>query len=296
MVAVFAFGGVASAQADGLSYKAAKSLAKRLAEKQVRGRNVVSYHLLDAKRINARRIRFAYDDRSVDNVFCVAQLIVQQRVGSRVTTNSARFRGQRCRGIPSEVLKFEAITRQAQRDLRANTAATVSALRAVQRSAKRCRSVTVPKAVRSRAAALFDVATVNALAGPNDAILAGFVGSLRQAEVSDPTLRAGADAWADYFVTLRALPQVTDPCAALRTWARAGYRSGSAPIDFAAFRALDRRATRDSRVIVRAADLMAARGAFPNAVLGFTPTGLLRQLGAKAGITGGTKGKLVLGS
>jgi hypothetical protein len=296
MVAVFAFGGVASAQADGLSYKAAKSLAKRLAEKQIRGRNVISYHLLDAKRINARRFRFAYDDRTADHVFCVAQLIVQQRVGSRVTTTSARFRGQRCRGIPAEVLKFETITRQAQRDLRGNTAATVRALRAVERSANRCRSVTVPKAVRARAAMLFDVATVDALAAPNDEILAAFVGALRLADVSDPTLHAGADAWADYFVTLRALPQITDPCAALQGWAEAGYTAASEPIDFAAFRALDRRATLDSRVIVRAANLMAARGAFPNAALGFTPTGLLRQLGAKAGITGGTKGKLVLGS
>jgi hypothetical protein len=34
---------------------------------------------------------------------------------------------------------------------------------------------------------------------------------------------------------------------------------------------------------------MAARGAFPNAAVGFTTDGMLLQLAARAGITGGQK-------
>jgi hypothetical protein len=150
--------------------------------------------------------------------------------------------------------------------------------------------------VRTRAQTLFDIATINALEGPNDPIVAGFVANLQAAQVSDPTLAAAAVAWSDYLVTIRALPELTDPCATLKAWAKAGYAASAAPIDFAAFRANDRRATVDAQAIVNAADLMAARGAFPNAALGFTPTGLLRQLEARPGITGGSKGKLLLGS
>jgi hypothetical protein len=96
---------------------------------------------------------------------------------------------------------------------------------------------------------------------------------------------------------VRALPDVADPCTALKRWAKAGYAADSAPIDFAAYRALDRRAGVDQRVIARAAKTMAAAGAFPNAAVGFTPDGLLLQLAAKSGITGGQKqvAKLVLG-
>jgi hypothetical protein len=96
---------------------------------------------------------------------------------------------------------------------------------------------------------------------------------------------------------VRALPDVADPCAALKSWKRAGFTADSAPIDFAAYRSLDRRAARDIRAIERAASLMLRRGAFPNAAIGFTPDGLLLQLAAKAGITGGSQKakKAVLG-
>ena len=76
LVASFAVGGVATAQAKGLSYRTAKGLAKRLAEKQVRGRHIVSFHLERLRRASATRIVFAYDDRTTDNVFCTSVIVV----------------------------------------------------------------------------------------------------------------------------------------------------------------------------------------------------------------------------
>jgi hypothetical protein len=111
---------------------------------------------------------------------------------------------------------------------------------------------------------------------------------------TDATLANGALAWADYVATVRALPQVDDPCAALKRWERTGYAVDQTPIDFGTYRQLNRRAASDRRAINRAAALMAAAGAFPNAVIGFTPDGLLLQLGAQAGVTGGAQ-KLILG-
>jgi hypothetical protein len=293
-----AFSGVAQAQTKLLPYKTAKVLAKRLAEKQVRGRDVISFHLGKARRVAANQIVFPYDDRTRGNVFCVARIVVSSTTEGRFTNYRARFRGSRCAGIPSEVREFEAITRRAQRDLRANTAATVDAVEAVGRSARRCRSVRVPRSARRDAQALFDIALVEALERPNDTAVGNFVAALVAVDADNATLAAGANGWADYLATIRALPSVTSPCAALRTWADNGFSAATEPIDFAAYRALDRRAAADRRAINRAAQFMASRGAFPNAALGFTPDGLLLQLGAEAGITGGQQkasAKAVLG-
>jgi hypothetical protein len=295
--AAFAFGGVATADAKVLAYKDAKALAKRLAEKQLRGRNVISYHLQRASRLSATKLSFPYDDRTRDHVFCTARIVVTSVTGSKKTTIRARFTRVSCAGIPTEVRTFEAITRRAQRELRANTAATVDAIDAVGRSSRRCRNVTVPRSRQDEAEALFDIALVEALERPNDAAIGSFVAALVDARASNPTLAAGADAWADYLATVRSLPEIDDPCALLKDWKSAGFAAADAPIDFAAYRALDRRAGRDTRVIERAASLMLRRGAFPNAAIGFTPDGLLLQEGARVGVTGGQekRAKLVLG-
>jgi hypothetical protein len=288
-IASFAAAGAATAQARPLSDRTARELAKQLAAKQVRGRDVISYHLAKPKRVSATQVVFPYDDRTSGDVFCTARLIVSSVTRGRTTTVSARFAGQRCAGIPTGVRKFEALTRGAQRDLRANTAATLDALAAVKSSSKRCRSLQVPRSKVGDGRALFDVALVEALERPNDAALGTFVDGLQNAHVANATLAAGADGWSDYLTVVRSLPTVGDPCGALKAWKRAGFTASSAPIDFAAYRSLARRADADQRAILRAARLMAARGAFPNAAVGFTTDGMLQQLAVRAGITGGQK-------
>lgn len=263
VAAMLAFGGVASAQAKGLSYKTAKALATRLAEKQLHSRDVVSFHLLKARRVSRTRIVFPYDDRTASNGFCTAVVIIDKKRTGKRTTISARFAGQQCRGIPAEALRFEAITRVAQRSLRTNTNATVDALAAVNRSAKRCRAVKVPKSAARNAQALFVIALVEALERPNDDLVGLFSASLLQADVSNTTLRSGALAWADYVVTIRSLPDVADPCAALKQWKADGFASSAAPIDFAAYRVLDKRAGVDRKAINAAAELMVATGCSP---------------------------------
>jgi hypothetical protein len=281
--------GAGTAQARVLSYPTARALAKELAQKQVRGRDVVSFHLLAPRRVNANRIVFLYDDRTKDNVFCTARLIVSSVTRGRTTNISARFAGQRCAAIPAGVLKFEALTRRAQRDVRANTADTLDALAVVNRSTKRCRSLKVPRSRARDAKALFDIALVEALERPNDAALGNFASGLLNANVSNARLAAGANAWFDFLDAARTLPTVDDPCALLKEWKGNGFAAASAPIDFPTYRSLSRRAAADQRTIVRAARVMAASGAFPSAAVGFTTQGMLEQLAVRAGITGGQK-------
>src|SRR5690242_3198485 len=106
--ATFALAGTATADARVLSHRTAKELAKELALKQVHGRDVVTFHLSKARRLSPTRFVFLYDDRTRDHVFCTARIIVSSVTRGRTTTVSARFAGQRCNGIPSDVLKFEA--------------------------------------------------------------------------------------------------------------------------------------------------------------------------------------------
>lgn len=286
---LLALGGVASAEAKPLSSRTAKVLAKRLAQRQVQGRDVVSWHLIDPRRSGPNRIIFQYDDRTTANVYCTARLIVSSSTRGRITTTRARFAGQRCAGIPSEVLEFESLTRHAQRELRANTAETVDRLDAVRRAARRCRTVRVPQSKRDEAQLLFDFATAEALEQPNDAAIGSFVAGLVDADASNPILADAAAGWADYLSLLRALPQIDDPCAMLRGWARGGFTASTAPIDFAEARRIDRRSEVADRAIEKAALFMAERGVFPNAVIGFTPGGLLSQESVRAGITGGAR-------
>ena len=64
LVAMLAFCATAGAQSDGrLTFKQAKRLAVRLAEKQVDRRDLVSYHLVRARRLGRNGMAFAYDDR-----------------------------------------------------------------------------------------------------------------------------------------------------------------------------------------------------------------------------------------
>src|SRR3954454_4343797 len=115
--ATFASVGAAAAEARVLSFNTAKALAKQLAEKQVHGPDVISFHPLQQKRVTATRFVFLDDDRTKDNVFCTARVIVSAVTRGRTTSISARFAGQRRAGIPRAVLKFEALTRRAQRNL-----------------------------------------------------------------------------------------------------------------------------------------------------------------------------------
>lgn len=280
--------GAATAEAKGLSMRTATDLARQLAKKQVSGRHVVSYHLRKGRRVSAARIRFGYDDRSKEEVFCTAVVIVEQTVRGHTTTLTARFGEQRCNGIPREVLEFEAITRRAQRAARKHTAATARAIIRAGEAAHRCRKVRVPRARQGDAAALFDLALVEAVERPSDAVVADFAAKLLDVNATDRTLAAGALGWADWVATVRSLPQVADPCAELKRWARDGYALAKAPIDFAAYRRLERRAAADVAAIDRAAALMARKGAFRNVVAGFTPEGLLLQLVARSGGTSTT--------
>jgi hypothetical protein len=293
LCAMLALAGTAGAQSSRLSYATAKKLAVQLAERQVANRDVVSYHLRGAERLNRRTIVFAYDDRTENDVFCTASLIVRQRVDGSVTRIAARFRGQRCAKIPADALAIEAATRETVRDLRSTAGETDASLRRLIRSVRRCRNLEVPRPRRAVVAAILDIATVQALEVPNDSALGDFVTDLGEIETSNTVLQRGIAGWADWVAVIRSLPSIPDPCATLQRWAQAGWSASETPIDMAAYRSANRRASADERAISRAARHLARVGVFPRAVLQFTPEGMLLRLAPDLPATGG-RGKVVV--
>ena len=284
LVAVLAFAGTAAAQSDPLRYRTAKKLATELAKKQVSGRDVVSYHVNDAERLNRNAIAFAYDDRTANDVFCTAVLIVRQREINddgdvRIT---ARFRGQDCEKVPDDALAVEAATASAVRAMRGTEDETIASLRRVTRSLRRCEDVDFPRNRQDHVAAIIDIAVVQALVGPNDTILGDFVASLDAIDTPNPMLERGIAGWADWLAVVRSLPAIPDPCATLQRWEQADWAASEAPIDLAAYRAVDRRADADSRAVDRAAVHLAEVGVFRRIAAAFTIDGLVFRV-AEAG-------------
>jgi hypothetical protein len=294
LIAALGITGSASARSKALRVPTASKLAKKLAAKQVRGRDIVSFHITSPRRHGRNRVTFRYDDRSTANVFCTSRIVVTRTVGKRKTVIRARFSGSRCNGIPSDVLQVEAVTRNTVRALRGTTQATAESLSSLERSVKRCRNLDVPRARRAAVAAILDVALVEALEGPNDAALGDFVTALGQIETGNATLAAGIAGWADYLAAIRSLPAFPDPCATLQSWAQAGWAADQSPIDMTAYRAIDRRTSNDQAAIDKTAAYLARTGVFPRTVEQFSPEGLLLRLAPEfPGITGG-KAKLTL--
>jgi len=294
LVAMLAFAGTANAQsAERLTYKTAKRLAVALGEKQVRGRDIVSYHLRDPERLGRNQIAFDYDDRAEDNVYCTATVVVTRRVTTDRTRFRAVFRGQECAGVPADALAIEAATRATVRALRDTADETVASLRRVTRSIRRCEDLNVPRSRREAVSAVLDIAIIQALEGPNDAAIGDFVAALDQVDTTNAVLQRGIAGWADYLAVIRGLPSIPDPCATLQRWAQADWAESEAPFDLDEYRVLDRRAGLDERAINRAARYLSSVGVFPRAVVQFTPDGLLLRLAPSLPASGG-QGKIAL--
>lgn len=269
-----AFACCAPASAAVLPVSTAKRLAKRLAAKQVQARQIVSFHILEPKRVSTREITFGYDDRSAANVYCTALIVVKApRSG---TTARAAFTKSTCRGIPAAALAFEAATRTAVRDVGLQAGAVRSALRALERSSAACRRLRIPSNRRASVALLSAAAEATATFGPIEPQLQAFVDAIGAARTTDGVLAAGATGWADLLGVFRSLPRFQPSlCSAVRGWAGNHWAANAAPANLTQLRALESRSLRDERAITRAGAHLAGLGVFPRTAVAFSPSGLI---------------------
>jgi hypothetical protein len=261
----------APASASVLPVKTAKQLAKRLAAKQVQTRQIVSLHILGGKRVNDREVRFGYDDRSAQNVYCTALIVVKL---SHVA--KAAFEKTVCRGIPDAALAYEAATRTALRDVASQAGSVRSALRGLERSSAPCKRLHVPANRRVSVALLSAAAEAQATFGPIEPQLQTFASSIGSVRTPDAVLVSGAAGWADLLEVLRSLPGLQPSlCGAVKHWAAAQWATSAAPADLTLLRSLNVRSLRDERAIDRAGTHLASLGVFPRTAVAFSPSGLI---------------------
>jgi hypothetical protein len=282
VVATFACCGTASAAV--LPLKTAKQVAKRLAAKQVATRQIVSVHIGTGHRVNAAEIKFAYGDRSVQNIFCTSLIVVKLR-SNGVVKGAFDTRANVCRGITSDALAYEAATRSAVLSVGSQAPAVLKSVKSLKLSSLPCRHLHVPANRRAQVALFRASATSTAVYGPIDSQLQQFVNSLGVVRTSDGVLVAGAAAWGDLLEVYRALPAFPPSlCGAILRWQAAHWAAAAAPANYSVLKALDARARRDMKAIARAGAHLANLGVFPRTAVAFTPSGLVAlAVGTKTG-------------
>ena len=268
-----------SASAQTLSFDRATRLAKRLAMRQVGSRDIVAYHISRPRRVSRRTVLFLYDDRSRDNQFCTGRIVVRRFERRRGHVVRARFIGARCRRIPSEALRFEALTREAVRAVRARQGDLAASLGAWEEGVEDCENLRVPRNRGADATLITSASFASAAYDPIDAELERFVVGLEGVPSDDPVLVAATASWRDWLSIIRALPELpSGGCPALRQWAANGWTPETAPVDLPALRASDDQVAIEERVLLRASQRLVSVGVFPQTAVQFTPDGLLASI------------------
>src|SRR3954452_9691300 len=144
-LAVALFAGTATAQATGLTVKEAKRTAIRLGHKQQRTQDVVAFQLGRPHRVSRNQIYFPYAARTKGRNYCKGRLTVKRRVRGNRIEIASRIGKQRCKQIPADAVAAESATRKLRRGLRATRTGSV------RRSIGLCKSLDVPRSVRSSA-------------------------------------------------------------------------------------------------------------------------------------------------
>jgi hypothetical protein len=161
-----------------------------------------------------------------------------------------------------------------------------AALASFRRSLAPCARLKVPRADRARVRAIVSIAALEAIERPVDPQVAAFAQSLGGVSTTNAVFAAAQKAWPDWLAAFRSLPRVRNACASIRTWARHGYATAAAPVDFTVLDRLNARTNADARAIARAAARLAADGVFPQDAVAFAPSGLLLQVKVKPLVSG----------
>jgi hypothetical protein len=261
----------AGAGAAPLEGSDARRLALKLARQTAVERNAQSWQLSQALKVRPSRITFEYRERSRDEVFCKARLVVEQSS----TRRRAFLAAARCAAIPAEALAIERATRAMIRSAEGQAPEMQRSHRRYRRDLRGCEGLVVPRSRHDEVRWLYDAGELHAIFDPLLPHLDGFVTALQDIRPEDPELAGGVAAWRRFVTALAALPvETARPCTAVRTWAGNAYSSDTAPVDLEELRLALEALRRDDRRILRTAVRLGALGVSPRILPGFTPDGL----------------------
>lgn len=270
-LALLALGAAPAAADSALTFKSARHLAQKLADKQEQKRSLKFARLGHADRVSSNRIDFAYADRSSDDVLCNATIVVEQSGDHR----TAELRDVECDGIPGEILAYERITRKMRHRARGQAKAVRQSVDDLERSLGKCDKVVVPRNRRDEVEVIVDLGRTRAFYAPLRATLDKFNIALHDVHGEDPRATRGIDAWDRTLVLIGQLPPATKrPCKAIAKWAENDFSDDSAPADFTQLKVIRQQFGAQEKILNEASDYLGEAGVFPAIARAFAPRGL----------------------
>ncbi len=264
--------GVAAAQVKPLTEKTARPLATKLARQVAERRNARSWHLSEALSVRRNRVVFMYSERTRQEVFCTARLVVEQSS----TRRRAFISAPECTPIPTEALAMERATSALIRAVQGQAADVRRSVRGYEKDLDRCEGLVVPRSRHEEVEALYQAGQIHAAFDPLLVHLDAFVTRLQEIQPEDAELVKGVIWWQRLVTAIDVLPDVTArPCEAVLNWGETNYSTETAPVDFPSLIASLNAMERQERGIIRAAARLEELGVSPRIVPGFVPEGLL---------------------
>jgi hypothetical protein len=269
---VMAVGAAPPAAAQSSEERSARKLAVKLARTVAADRGAVFWDLSPAVKVRSNRIVFLYSERTPDEFFCTAKLVVT-RSGR---TRRAELASQRCRAIPEEALAVEREIRSAIRAVRAKRSDVARSLREYELEMERCDELEPPLAVRGDIDLFIDAGLELSIFEPALPELDRFVAALEAIGASDPVLRAGIVSVRRWLALLGQAPAgARESCAQVRSWARAGYSDDEAPAGLRDVRVWTATYERQIRRMLRAIGRLAQLGLSERTAGAFLPHDLV---------------------
>ena len=264
-----------TASAQTLSERTATQQAARLMKKQLndRSRRLVEARISIGERRSRTRWLFLYDDLSRQGVVCNA--VIEVRMTGR--TIRTRFLGNsRCARPGDTALAYRAAARFAGVAFARRERSVLRSVTRYTESAEACETLDIPDDRQDEALLLLTTGLTQATIRPVQSVIDDYATSLQSLNAEDPQLAAGAAAWRDFIDTVRALPNLQPSyCAVLAEWAGNGFTDETAPVDFAALRAIAVRIRADGAEVRRTGRLLLRRGIDPLTVEAFTLDNLI---------------------
>jgi hypothetical protein len=252
-----------TASAATLSEKVAVSQASKLMKRQLkdRSRRLVEARVSVGERRSKGRWLFLYDDLNRQGTVCTA--VIEVRLTSKALI--ARFLpGSKCERPGDEGLAYRAAARFAGAAFEKRTRSIARSVTRYTESADACETLDIPDDRQDEALLLLTTGLTQATARPVQSVLDSYATALQSLAVVDPSLASGAAAWRDYVDTVRALPKLQPSyCQVLAEWGANGFTDETAPVDFAALRAISQRIAADGAAVRRTSRYMRRLGIDP---------------------------------
>ena len=271
-----------TASARTLSERLAVKQATRLVDKQLknRDRRLVEARISVGERVDRNRFVFLYDDLNRQGVVCTGTIDVRLRPAGGSTVVARFLRDTNCERPGDEALSYRAAARFAGEAFAKKERSVLRSVTRYVEQAQACEDLDIPDDRQDEALLMLSAGLTQATIRPLSGTLDDYATTLQSLAATDAQLAKGAAAWRDFSDGVRSLPKFsTSYCTVLAEWGANGYTDETAPVDFAALRALATRLEADGAEVRRTGRHLSRLGIDRVTVTQFTLDDLIGNTG-----------------